>query len=125
MQSGNSCFKSESIDSSINQSFMQFMICNLCDRLGEEHQRFMFTLVHKKNFTVQENLDKFKTELLRFNQLSSILAHQDFEHCKYHSVRALREMQRNTRRLCEVVDHKIERALDQQWQKNGASLAAA
>jgi hypothetical protein len=85
----------------------------------------MFSLVTKKNLTKPEVVDKFKSELLRMNQLSAVLAHQDFDHCKFHSVRALRENQRYTRRLCEVVDHKIERAMDQQWQRSGASLASA
>ena len=130
MQSGHSCYsqnvKSEQmvVDQRINLSFIQFMMMNLCDRLSEEHQKFMFSLVSRKNYSQSETVDKFKSELLRMNELSSVLAHQDFEHCKFYSVRALRENQRYTRRLCEVVDHKIERAMDYQWQRSGASLTA-
>ena len=52
----------------------------------------MFTLVHKKNYGVQENVDKFREELLRFNHFSAVLAHNDYEHAKFTSVRALRDV---------------------------------
>jgi hypothetical protein len=59
------------------------MFMNLCDKLSEEHTKFMFTLVHRKNFGIEENVNKFKYELLRYNHLTSILGHLEFEHCKY------------------------------------------
>ena len=89
---------------------MQFMIMNVCDKLAEEHQKYMFTLVSRKHFSDDDVIDKFKLEILRFNHFGKTLAHNDFVHCKYHSVRAGRELQRSARRLCEIVDHKIERA---------------
>lgn len=70
----------------------------------------MFTLVSRKHFSDDDVIDKFKLEILRFNHFGKTLAHNDFVHCKYHSVRAGRELQRSARRLCEIVDHKIERA---------------
>ena len=103
---------------------MQFMIVVQCDQLIEEHQRFMFTLVHKKNFAVQENIHKFREELMRFNHFSSVLAHHNFEYASYKSIRALRDVQRWSRRLCEIVDRKIEYALDNQWQKSSTSITS-
>jgi len=82
------------VDQQINQSFIQFMFMNFCDSLVEEHQKYVFTLVRNKNYGVPEHVDKFKCEMLRFNHFSAILAHIDFEHCKYFAVRALRDIQR-------------------------------
>ena len=68
------------------------MCMNLCDSLVDEHQKYVSTLVWKKNYGDQANLDKFKEEMLRFNHFSAVLAHMDFEHCKYYSIRALRDV---------------------------------
>lgn len=52
----------------------------------------MFTLVSRKNYSDDEVVDKFKYEILRFNHFGKTLTHNDFIHCKYHAVRASREL---------------------------------
>lgn len=72
-------------DLQINQSFVQFMIMKSCDFLVEEHNRFMYTLIKKTSFLIEENMAKFKSEIVLFNHFSSILAHIEFDQCKYFS----------------------------------------
>lgn len=105
------------VDQQINESFIQFMFLNACEVLVEEHQKFMFTLVNRKNYAIQENVDKFKEELVRFNHFSAIVAHIEFDHCKFFAVRVQREIHKQSRRLCEIVDTKIQRVLEEQWRK--------
>lgn len=57
---------------------MQFMFCNLVDRLNEEHEKFMWTLIKGKNFLEEHNVSKFRDEVQRFNELNAILGHLDF-----------------------------------------------
>ena len=70
-------------DMLINQSFMQFMVMVCCSSLVDEHNRFIQTITKKTNFLIQENMDKFKKELLHFNSFQSILAHLEFDHSKF------------------------------------------
>lgn len=72
-------------DLQINQSYMQFMVMRSCDFLVEEHNRFMYTLVKKTNFLLEENMAKFKYEIVLFNHFSSVLAHIEFDQCKYYA----------------------------------------
>ena len=67
------------------------------------------SLVSKKNYGDEEVVKKFKTEIVRFNDFGKTLTHNDFSFCRFPAVRAQRESQRNARRLCEIVDHKLER----------------
>lgn len=82
----------------------------------------MYTLIKKANFLIPEIMTKFKQELLLFNNFSSILAHLEFDQCKYASQKCLREIQRNTRRLCEIVESKVERAKEELWLKNSQNI---
>ena len=98
------------------------MMMKMCDFLVEEHNRFMYTLVKKTNFLMEENMNKFKSEVVLFNHFSSVLAHIEFDQCKYFAQKALREIQRNTRRLCEIVEHKVERAKEEMWLRNSQNI---
>lgn len=98
------------------------MMMKMCDFLVEEHNRFMYTLVKKTNFLMEENMNKFKSEIVLFNHFSSVLAHIEFDQCKYFAQKALREIQRNTRRLCEIVEHKVERAKEEMWLRNSQNI---
>jgi hypothetical protein len=98
------------------------MFMHVCDFLTEEHQKYMFTLINRKNYGVVENVNKFKREVVRFNDFSATLVHSDFEHCKFASVRTLRTINTTTRRLTAIVDAKIERAKEEQWLRSSSSM---
>ena len=56
MLSSNNCYNiqaqnnySENTEKVINQSFIQFNFMIYCDKLVEEHNKYMFTLVNRKN----------------------------------------------------------------------------
>ena len=51
------------------------MMYVVCDRLTEDHTQYMYTLVNRKNYGIQENVDKFKTEVVKFNPLIINLTH--------------------------------------------------
>ena len=46
-----------------------------CDQLAEEHEKFMYKLINRKNFGEDEIVEKFKQEIKTFNHLNSVLAH--------------------------------------------------
>lgn len=94
------------------------MVMNVCEKLSEEHQKFCFSLVSRKNYNDEEVVDKFKHEITRFNHFGKTLTHNDYSFCRYHAIRAQRESQRSARRLCEIVDHKLERVAERAWEKN-------
>lgn len=109
-------------DLQITASFLQFMVYNLCDSLTDEHTKFMFTLVNRVDYGKEENVDKFKQEILLFNELAAVLSHWQFDQCRFHAQKAMKEIRRNEKRLCEICDIKIERAEELKWARSSGSM---
>ena len=66
------------------------MVMITISTLSEEHTKFMHTLTNRKNFGIQENVDKFKTEVVRFNELSASLVHCTYDHCAFRAIQGQR-----------------------------------
>ena len=101
------------------------MTYNLCKSLTEEHEKFMFTHVQKVDFGNEKNLDKFKEEILVFNEFASIFSHYEFDHCKFQASKAMRDLRGIEKKLCQIADRKIERAEEIRWDKSSGSLHQA
>ena len=112
----------ESTDRQIVESFLQFMVYVTCERLIEEHVKYIRTLLFGIDFGDDENLDRFKNAMLLLNELAAILSHWDFPHCVFQTKRALKDLRRVEKKFCEIADRKIERAQEENWAKNTQSM---
>jgi len=93
------------------RSFFQFMIAITCERLGDEHCQFVFTIVRERTFTDKNMLQKFQVELRTFNAFMTVLFHLDYPYSRFPAFRSLRDIQHRVKRFCEVSDRRIERQL--------------
>lgn len=61
------------------------MVFKTMETLTEEHTKFMMGITIKVDFGKDENVDKFRQELLVYNEFTAVMQSWPFDHVKFYA----------------------------------------